>query len=436
MPLKIILAENSAEPSTWETFTDRDLCPLLAERFGSFPEFGRIYHNEVAVDNDVTPSNTAEVKALQELEGTLFVIIYPADPMTLLYIAVAVVVAIGASVLLQPDLPPPATLKNQSNKSPNNDLSGRTNKPRPKGRIPDIYGTVQSTPDLIAPVYTIWEGNQPIEHSLMCIGRGAYDIPAEEVKDDTTTVEQIDGASVEIFEPFTKPLPSSPKQLTVGEQISDVFVSTVKSTAVNGQVLRAPNSGTVQGDSNVGFITNKTEDGGTEYGIRGLDLGIDFRDFFTNGDSVQVSGSSQPDFQTLPDPFPSPKLGYFVNEGGTLLMYLDPSPIPYQILRGAVDVTDSEYAWDDGGTPRTSNFDGLYHIDQVEGYSFLNPPPFIWVKFVTPSNVNEGWYDLESMAGGKTNPFYFKIAGPSVVTPINLDGTYQIDRVTERDIYL
>lgn len=63
-----------------------------------------------------------------------------------------------------------------SNGSPNNRVSQRSNQDRINGRIPDIYGKVLSVPDLIAKPYTVYIGNNAYDIGYFCIGRGSYSL--------------------------------------------------------------------------------------------------------------------------------------------------------------------------------------------------------------------------------------------------------------------
>jgi len=233
----VTLALNPLEPETWTTHEVKDIRDFLINQFVKWPSTARIYHNQVSDDSDITPTCETEVNRLGELEGCFYVIVYPAEPATILYAVVALVV-VAALVMKQPALP---TIRNTQNQSPNNELSDRTNKPRPNARIPDIYGTVRSTPDLIALPYKIFINNQEVEYAYMCIGRGQYEVPELEIRDDTTRCVDIAGTSVEIYTPFTSPNSGDAPQLIIGSPINTRVLNTVRSNAVTGQVLRAPN---------------------------------------------------------------------------------------------------------------------------------------------------------------------------------------------------
>ena len=173
MSKKILIAENALDPTTWESYETEDVCAFLKEHFGVFPDTARIYHGDVCESSDVTPTDAEGVEKLESLEGDFCVVVCPGEVITGV---VSIVLAIISIVLAFQggDAPPPPLLRRQDNSSPNNELSGRQNRERINGRIPDIFGTVRAIPDLIAPNYTLYENNLEVEHSLLCLGKGSY----------------------------------------------------------------------------------------------------------------------------------------------------------------------------------------------------------------------------------------------------------------------
>lgn len=274
---KVVLALNPMEPETWTTHEVVDVREFLMGQFEEWPSTARIYHEHVSSANDVTPSNEAEVDRLGALDGTFYVIVYPADPVTIVIAVVAIVVI--AAVVLQPTIPTP-TLRNTQNQSPNNELSERANKSRPLKRIPDIFGTVRSTPDLIAVPYKIFQDHEEVEYTYMCIGRGAYDV--SDVRDDTTLAADIAGTSVEVYAPNTSPNSGHAPQLRIGQAINTPLLDVVRSNAVNGQVLRAPNEMNIVGVNNIYFASPNEI----------LTSAFDFTDKFAAGDSLTVTGAT------------------------------------------------------------------------------------------------------------------------------------------------
>jgi len=279
--MKIVtLALNPLDPETWTNHEVADIREFLMQEFSEWPQTARIYEKQVSSATDVTPSSEAEIERLGELEGPFFVVVYPAEPITIIYAIVAIVVV--AAVVMAAQQPPMPTLRNTQQQSPNNELSERSNKPRPNARIPDIFGTVRSTPDLIAVPYKIFENNEEVEYSYMCIGRGYYDIPSDEVRDDSTRVVDIAGTSVSIYAPFTSPNSGDLPQLQIGTSIATPVLNAVRSNAVNGQVLRPPNDQNIRGNQNIRFATPNQVQNST----------YDFTDKFGAGDSLTIQNAA------------------------------------------------------------------------------------------------------------------------------------------------
>jgi hypothetical protein len=286
---KIILAENTFDPNTWEEFEAPDVCRFLVERFDRFPDSARIYHNQVAQDCDVTPADEAGIAKLNALEGTFYIVVYPGVA-AIPYIIYAVI-AIAAYYYAKSQVPSIAMQRNVQQESPNNELSERSNSARPRARIPDIYGTVRSTPDLLTLPYSIYENHIEVEYSYMCVGRGAYDIQSAEVKDETTPISEIQGSGVDIYTPDTSPNSGDAPQLTVGETVEEPLIAADRSNAVNGQVLKAGNL-TFAGDSDIKLYIETVGDF-IDDGVCELISGStrNFTEYFNAGDQVTLSGA-------------------------------------------------------------------------------------------------------------------------------------------------
>ena len=172
--------------------------------------------------------------------------------------------------------------------SANNRLADRENTARLNGRIPDIFGTVRSTPDLLATPYRLYENHQEVEHSFMCIGRGEYDV--SEIKDGDTLVSEISGASVEVYGP-DKVAP----QVTVGDPIDEPVYQVVTSNSVNGQTLFAPNSRSIKGSEDIAFRSPDQILARRD----GVDQNeqIDFTEHFEAGDTITVSNIDNSEFR-------------------------------------------------------------------------------------------------------------------------------------------
>lgn len=260
-----------------------DLCALLASQWDHFPASARIYHEHLAKSCDVTPVDVAGIERLQGLGGSFYVVVYPEgfDPLTFFAI---VAINIGLSFALQ--LLFPAKMASQERniqkRSPNNALSNRINTERINGRIPDIFGTEWSTPDLIALPYIIFENNREVEICDLCIGRGSYTI--HKVLEDTTPFADISASSLGIYGPDTSANSGDDPEYTIGDFTPTPIISAKRSNSVNGQVLKAPNDNRVQGDDDIQFVWPDS--------IYCGNSSINFTDIFNEDESLVVSGAS------------------------------------------------------------------------------------------------------------------------------------------------
>lgn len=285
---KIIFQSNGLDAGEDVIVQTNDVMESLLSHFnGKLPDNTRIYHEQVSQGNDVTPSETCiekDIELLQSLEGTVYVVTHPKfflfGATGLLGTLLKVFVLGLISYLLRPK---PPKERNQGEQSPNNGLSDRVNQARPKERIPDIYGQVRSTPDLLAKPYFVFEDQREIEYAYMCVGRGKFEIT--DVKDDITPIEDISGVSYAVYGPNTSPNSGS-AQLVYGTAINERVWGARKSNAVNGQTLRAPNSETVNGDGNIAF---NSPDGITVNSSS--ENPIDFEEYYVPGDNLTISNS-------------------------------------------------------------------------------------------------------------------------------------------------
>ncbi len=400
----IILAENALDPSTWESFEAEDVRDFLMTKFDKFPDTARIYHKHVAENCDVTPSDEWGIKRLGELEGPFYVVVYPGDPVTIIVAVVAVVAVAAAVYLLRPSVPTPS-LRNTQSESPNNELSDRQNRPRPNGRIPDIFGTVRSTPDLLAVPYKIFESHEEVEYAYMCIGRGEYDVPSAEVKDDTTLISDIAGASVEVFAPFTSPNSGDDPQLRIGTAISEPLYSAVRSNAVNGQVLRAPNADSVSGNNNIRFVSPDE--------IQVLSSAeIDFTSFFAASDNLTISNASFTG--TIPGSGVSQNVSVRFTATGTI--EFETTDTTAFSVGDTLIVSGAFFTYNSGAN--AINLDGTYVISG-KTTSVLT--------LSSPENINTDWNLIAgNFVDDKTD---YKTCGldvPAGQTTIDLSGTYTI----------
>ncbi len=273
----IIVPDPYSEEGRSEEYVE-DVLAYIYQQFSVWPEDARIYHNHIADSCDVTPCNPrsidAQIKHLQSLDGTFYVVIKGAVVWWLPYLYYAIVAATAVySLYTVLTMPKPQA---QQAGSANNELAQRTNQARLNARIPDIFGKVRSYPDLIAQTYTIYKDGIEIEECLMCIGRGYYQIL--DIRDGDTDVANIAGTSVSVYDPFTSIVGTPIYQ--VGESFTELpkFVRTSAST--NGQTIELPNKAVLE-SSNVWFQSPNL--------IKGA--GLDFTQYFAANDRVALSGA-------------------------------------------------------------------------------------------------------------------------------------------------
>lgn len=249
--IKILL--NPFEQSEYEIHeTDKPVAEYLSTLWDTWPQDAHLFHKSVSAENDVTPFDTDSINAVNALTGEFYVVVVPKEAVSAFmamygaYVAIAVaVVAAVVVATMAKNIPNAAAMANATNQSGNNELSRRTNKARVWKRIPDIYGTVLSVPDLISNPYKIYDNHIEREFSLMAIGRGKYHIAnLADIKDDTTPIQEIDGASVEVYEPFNLTTP----QYRVGKPIDQQFYNVKRSNSVNGQVLKPYKGASYEGE--------------------------------------------------------------------------------------------------------------------------------------------------------------------------------------------
>lgn len=408
----LFLIENPlVEPLTFEV---EDVCKFLKNRFEKWPSSARIYEKHVSDLTDITPNCENDIKRLQESAGPFYVIVYPEGPMQIIFAIILV-----ASVALAFRKPPIPTIKNTQTQSPNNELSGRSNTQRIGNRIPDIFGTVKSTPDLIAVPYNVFINHEEVEYSFMCIGRGFYDIDDDFVYDDTTKVKDIAGLSVEIYEPFTSPNSGTP-QLSIGAAIETPVYNAKRLNSVNGQVLRSPNDQNIRGIGNIRFhYPNEIQT--SDY---------NFTEKFFSGDSLVIEHAVEYEsYINQVKEVTAYDTGYFrfLIPSSTLPdYYVDGAEI---LLTGALfNVYETE------SFVRSYDLSGSYQIDTVELESETIEEITTYycrVNLLNPEDYNPQWLEAYVPVSAAIG-----IRLPSGIELYNLSGTYEILSVSESLIVL
>lgn len=256
---------NSLDPASWTTHDVEDLAQFLFDTFGNrFPETGKIFHEKVELERDVTPDPKVpeSIERLFALKGELYIVVYPAGQNGLLggaagsafATAGASLVAFGAISIAAATID---WLLHRNDKkdipvklapitgSSNNVLSDRKNAARVLGRIPDIYGDVRSFPDLLALPYIVYRDHRETEVAYMCVGRGSHIVT--DIRDGDMLVGQIDGMTTAVYPPGEIPGGGTPT-FEIGAHIPDPVYIVKQAKGINGQTLLPPNAFTFIGD--------------------------------------------------------------------------------------------------------------------------------------------------------------------------------------------
>lgn len=398
----VIIVPDVYDHNTWSHADVPDVCSYIKSEFVVWPQTARIYHGQIAQECDVTPGDQLTIDRLQALEGTFYVVIYPA-----LYWAFSTWVAwkgIQATNdwLIKQFLPKQPAAPG----SPNNDLAARQNSARINGRIPYIVGTVRATPDLIALPYTYYDAatGKEIEHCLMCLGEGHYQI--HDCRDGDTNVGDIVGTAVSFYGPNTDITGTPVYQ--VGAAFTDPPLYTKKSNAINGQTLEAPNDRKIQSTDLYfeypNLIKSRTS--------------IDFASVFTAGDGLVIYGAQL----GVANSSYSGSVTVDVNTVTfqTTTNINNPSDYAGLLLTGALVTI--------GGT--VMSLDGQYHVSGITKTAITGAFEYT-VTLSSPALVNPGWDDI---TGSHT-----LTAGVTLnnnIGTIDLDNSYTVSAVTASQIEL
>jgi len=260
--IELIVVKNAmaygCDNTDCQVLTGDDLFELVRSVYPSGQPLNTYwYYEKWDTDSDVTPECADDINALNERGGTIYVVTYPADPVTAAIVAVSVLVSVAVTFFVIPT--PTVAGAPTAPPSPNNALAQRTNRQRLGGRVPAIFGEVWSVPDLTQPPYSVYIDHEEIEYSSMCLGEGWYDVI--QAKDDNTNIGLISGANARIYNPnvstlFDEPSVEFGNPLTPKEQDFDHFTAR-RYSSVNGQVLSRPENYII-GNNNIVFeVPNK-----------------------------------------------------------------------------------------------------------------------------------------------------------------------------------
>lgn len=204
----------------------------------------RIYIQPACIQNDVTPTNKVDEASLQMLAKThdFDIVCEAGEPATIIAV-VSLVVSLAVSVYTMMNMP--KTNNGLDRSSANNQLGQQKNEPRIGGRIPDIYGTVKSIPDLLSLPYRYFENSTEIEERLLCVGRGYFHL--DNMKEGSTSIRQIDNMSVSAYDPGMDITTQYPKY-RYGDILDYPPLIAAESQSISGQTLLNPNSNRITSD--------------------------------------------------------------------------------------------------------------------------------------------------------------------------------------------
>lgn len=424
------IVHNPLDPRTWQEYEVDDIRAALVDHFGTWPSTARIFDldgfgdwrrcasvitPEILAHRDITPpgvpgpDHDAAVERLGRVRGPILVSVAPADPLTAILTVAAVAIGLAAAFLFMPKL----NVATQRLQSANNSLTSRTNQPRVGQRIEDIFGTVEATPTLLAVPFTQFINNVESEEAYMCIGRGAYQV--SRVRDGTTNVASISGASVAVYGPDTSPNSGDAPQLQIGPAINSPVRTVLRLNEVNGQTLQPTNLNRVQGEDSIRFVYPDT--------IQSNDSSINFTDYFQASDAIDVAQAAISGESGLVQ---TVAVARFLDGGEVEFQDIDPSVV----FAGATNITivNGTYAGDNGaGGVVYVDLTGTYPIDSMSSTKIV---------LDDPEAVVSDWELLNQYPNDRTEYRSITFTRPVATSGINLNGSYVALSVTANAIVL
>ena len=380
------------------------------------PNYNRIYHGQPCQENDITPTNETDVKRMQSLDGDFYVVAYPGDPITTLYIVVALVSVYF--YLTMPDAPNVAQ-RNTNDQSPNNSLTGIKNAVRIGARTPDIFGTVRSIPDVLSVPLITYDAHRQVEHGFLFISEGTLDIDGDNFKLGNTKVSDIADSVVNIFGPNTSPNSGDSPQLKIplGESINKELDIVREIRAVNGQILRPINENSISGE---GYPESPNK----LHRASGSTL-PDFDDYFSVGSSLEIEHTDY-GFDGFGIDFPGPEVDEDISVRFTssgVIEFETDNTDDFEV-DDAVKITGAQFSYTGGSI----DLDDVYVIESKTSTS---------IKLADPEDTNSDWDDIAgNFAGNKTGYDTCNLHVNGVFVAINFDGVYEITSITEDEIEL
>ncbi len=277
--VELVVIRDKLNPENIEYYQGDCLEGLMKQAFGSngLSSSVKIHHGQYG--NEVTPKTQQDVDKITKLNGRFYAVV---EPLGILNKAVDIFMQVTGLGWLMRQLTPeiPNVGLQTSPPSPNNALAARTNQQRLGGRIPDIFGTVYSVPDLTAVTYSVYIDHKEVEMSAYRVGRGKHHV--FEAYDDTAPISQVFGSSVLVFDPDTT-FDDTPAfqfgSAFTAEEASWSRKVAKRYTSVNGQTLQAPDA----------YLTVATTFKNPN--IIETSSSVDFLNNFAVGDTILIEGA-------------------------------------------------------------------------------------------------------------------------------------------------
>lgn len=427
---RVTIIENIMEPGSWVEFETPDVLTSVQTRLRlqEWPERLRLYRGFWSKDHDVTPYSAADAEEIANTPDHYYAVIEPGE-VSGWVLAGAVVLALlagAAAFAFTSKVPTVASRKSNTQSSSNNALSSRSNQARPGERIPDIFGTVRSYPDLIGgDAWLEFIDNQEVEMFLGCIGNGYFQIHSGRVMDDDTPISQMPNAAAEFYAPG-QGVNSDEPFYRVGPAISERYVSVKRNNGFDGPTLRPPDDEVFNGSDNVVFIyPNKVE------------APDNFSDRFYPGDVVEISNSAQYNQESYY------KRTYLYDRTSLLLDYEGVEQIEkyntalkLQFASPAVFLIRSA---DENDNVNTEYFDlaGAYAIAGAEKIDLINGfGTFSYCRIIlnAPSSVNPTWSKIPLTTSSMVSSDLTHILYTNIL--YNFNGEYTIAGVGDGYMFL
>lgn len=408
---KVIIVPDQMDKSTWSEEYVEDVCAYLYQQFDKkLPEGTIIYHNHFAESQKLQFRQHCiieDIARLQSLEGTFYVVIKPQGlDWRVIGFVFGWVEGYMWKMMNQP-------LPDQFISS-NNQLTNRQNTSRINGRVPDIYGQVRSTPDLISTPFRYYDAVTGLatEYSMMAIGRGHFLI--EDAKEGDTDVGNITGAALSVYPPGAD-LTGTP-QYQIGESFTEYPLYIRKSSAINGQELEKPNDDAIETDKLFFIYPNI---------IRARDSSVDFTQWFQANDNLSL-------FNAKVGTIDMSINGNFIANGNFTIRIESETYIDdvggYQglTLSGFIVEVTRTVIIDDMPTLQTTEYDlsGNYKVSSVT-YEVSGSNYIYIVTLSSPKLVNYNWNYIDQNSN--------TVAAAATFTDnqheIDLDGTYTVSSV-------